>query len=167
VKWILAAIAAVGLIGAAVVAYVAGQKEIAEEREREEPIKTPPRITRGANGEVIVKLDEDTQSRIGLKTEIARSQTIYPETPAYGHLQEDPGMSFIVRAPVAGTLHSDQFRDWPRLGENLSDGISFGIVEPRLVPFERVDVGNRLTNAQADVELLRQVWTPHAPNTSG
>lgn len=155
VKWILAAIAAVGLISAAVVAYVAGQKEIAEEREREEPVKTPPRITRGANGDVIVKLDEDTQSRIGLKTEIARTQTIYPETAAYGHLQEDPGMSFIVRAPVAGTLRSDHSRDWPRLGENLSDEISFGIVEPRLVPFERVDVGNRLTNAQADVEAAQ------------
>ena len=150
VKWILAAIAGVGLIGAGVLAYVGGQREIAQEREREEPIKTPPRITRGPNGEVIVKLDGDTQSRIGLKTELARSETIYLEAAAYGHLQEDPGMSFIVRAPVAGTLRSSQSRDWPRLGENLSDGLSFGIVEPRLVPFERIDVGNRLTNAQAD-----------------
>lgn len=155
VKWILAAIAGVGLILAGVLAYVASQKEIAQEREREEPIKTPPRITRGPNGEVIVKLDGDTQSRIGLKTEVARSETIYPETAAYGHLQEDPGTSFFVRAPVAGTLRSTQSRDWPRLGENLSDGISFGIVEPRLVPFERIDVGNRLTNAQADVEAAQ------------
>ena len=155
VKWTLAAIVGVGLIGAGVVAYVAGQKEISEEREREEPIKTPPRITRGANGEVIVKLDVDTQTRIGLKTELTRSETIYPETAAYGHLQEDPGTSFIVRAPVAGTLRSAESRDWPRLGENLSDGLSFGIVEPRLAPFERVDVGNRLTNAQADVEAAQ------------
>ena len=155
VKWILAAIAGVGLIGAGALAYVAGHREIAEEREREEPIKTPPRITRGPNGEVIVKLDGDTQSRIGLKTELARSETIYPETAAYGRLQEDPATSFIVRAPVAGTLRSSQSRDWPRLGENLSDGLSFGIVEPRLVPFERIDVGNRLTNAQADVEAAQ------------
>jgi hypothetical protein len=155
VKWILATIAGVGLVGASVFAYVAGQKEIAEERQREEPVKTPPRISRGPNGETIVKLDRDTQSRIGLKTEVARSESIYPETAAYGHLQEDPGTSFVVRAPVAGTLRSAQSRDWPRLGENLSDGLSFGIVEPRLVPFERVDVGNRLTNAQADVEAAQ------------
>ena len=155
VKWILATIAGLGLIGGGVLAYVAGQREIAEEREREEPIKTPPRITRGPNGEVIVKLDGDTQLRIGLKTELARSQTIYPEMAAYGHLLEDPGMSFVVRAPVAGILRSAGSRDWPRLGENLSDGLSFGIVEPRLIPFERVDVGNRLTNAQADVEAAQ------------
>ena len=155
VKWILAVIAGVGLIGAGVLAYVAGHREVAEEREREEPIKTPPRITRGPNGEVIVKLDGDTQSRIGLKTALTRSETIYPETAAYGRLQDDPGASFVVRAPVAGTLRSTQSRDWPRLGENLSDGLSFGIVEPRLVPFERIDVGNRLTNAQADVEAAQ------------
>lgn len=155
VKWILAAIAGVGLIGAGVLAYVAGQKEIAQEREREEPVKTPPRIARGPNGEVVVKLDEDAQSRIGLKTDVARSETVYPEAAAYGHLQEDPGASFVVRAPVAGTLRSAQSRDWPSLGENLSDGLSFGIVEPRLVPFERIDVGNRLTNAQADVEAAQ------------
>lgn len=155
VKWILATIAGAGLIGAGVLAYVAGQNEIAQEREREEPIKTLPGITRGPDGEVIVKLDRDTQSLVGLRTELMRSETVYPETEAYGRIEEDPGTSFVVRAPVAGTLRSSQSRDWPRLGESLPDGLSFGIVEPRLIPFERVDVGNRLTNAQADVETAQ------------
>jgi multidrug efflux pump subunit AcrA (membrane-fusion protein) len=155
VKWILTTIACVGLIGAGVLAYVAGQREIAEEREREEPIKTPPRVTRGPNGETIVKLDSDTQSRIGLKADLARSETVYPEIAAYGHLLEDPGAAFVVRAPVAGVLRNTESRDWPRLGETVSDGLSFGIIEPRLVPFERLDVGNRLTNAQADIEAAQ------------
>lgn len=155
VKWMLAIVAGVGLIGLAVFAFVRSRGEVAREQEREEPVKTPARISRGASGEVIVTLDDETQARIGLKTEITRLETVYPEMPAYGRLQEDPGASFVVRAPVAGVLRSAAAQDWPRLGETLSDGLSFGIVEPRLVPFERVDVGNRLTNAQADVEAAQ------------
>jgi len=154
-KWILATVIGAGLIGLAVFAFVEGRGEISRVHEREEPIKTPPRISRGASGEVIVTLDRDTQTRIGLKTEVARSETVYPEVAAYGHLQEDPGASFVVRASVAGVLRNANSRDWPRLGETLSDGLSFGLVEPRLVPFERVDIGNRLTNAQADVEAAQ------------
>jgi hypothetical protein len=150
-KWTLAVIAAAGLAGLATFAFVKGREEVGQEREREEPVKIPPRISRGANGEVIVTLDRETQERMGFKTEVTRREILYPEVAAYGRLQEDPGASFIVRAPVVGVLHNAVSGDWPRLGETLSDGQSFGTVEPRLVPFERVDVGNRLTNAQADV----------------
>ena len=154
-KWILAIVAGAGLIGLAVFAFVSGREEIAQEREREEPVKVPPRLSRGASGEVIVTLDRDTQTRIGLKAEAARSETVYPEVVAYGRLQEDPGASFVVRAPVAGTVRAADSRPWPQLGEALADASSFGIIEPRLVPFERVDIGNRLTNAQADVEAAQ------------
>ncbi|HYM74875.1 MAG TPA: HlyD family efflux transporter periplasmic adaptor subunit [Candidatus Dormibacteraeota bacterium] len=154
-KWIIAIVAGLGLIGLAVFAVIAGREEIAQERKREEPVKTPPRLSRGADGEVIVTLDRDTQTRIGLKVEAARTETIYPEVVAYGRLQEDPGASFVVRAPVAGTVRTADSRPWPQLGETLADGSSFGIIEPRLVPFERVDIGNRLTNAQADMEAAQ------------
>ena len=150
-KWILAVVIGMGLIGLLTFAFVAGREELAREREREKPIKIPPRISRNASGDLIVTLDRDTQARIGLKTEVASSETVYPEVAAYGRLQEDPGASFIVRAPVAGVLRNVASSEWPRLGEMLADGRSFGIIEPRLVPFERVDVGNRLTNAQADI----------------
>ena len=154
-KWILAAVVGAGLIGLAIFAFTAGRQELAREREREKPIKIPPRISRNATGDVIVTFDSETQRRSGLKTEVALSETVYPEVAAYGRLQEDPGASFVVRAPVAGVLRSVNTIEWPRLGETLSDGRSFGIVEPRLVAFERVDVGNRLTNAQADAEAIQ------------
>ena len=154
-KWILAAVVGAGLIGLAIFAFIEGRQELAREREREQPIKIPPRISRNASGDLIVTLDRETQARIGLKTEIAASETVYPEVAAYGRLQEDPGASFVVRAPVAGVLRSVDSSEWPRLGETLPDGRSFGIVEPRLVAFERVDVGNRLTNAQADIEAIQ------------
>jgi len=154
-KWVLAIIAIAAMAGLAVFAFVEGRKEIAQEREREEPVKIPPRISRGAGGEVIVTFDRATQTRIGLKTEVAESELVYPEVAAYGRLQEDPNASFIVRASVAGTLRAPEREDWPRLGQVLSEASAFGAIEPRLVPFERLDVGNRLTNAQADVEAAQ------------
>lgn len=154
-KLLLAVLVVAGVIGLAIFAFIEGRKEIAREREREAPIKVPPRISRNVTGELIVTLDHDTQVGIGLKTAAAVSETVYPEVAAYGRLQEDPGASFVVRAPVAGILRNSDSSEWPRLGEALTDGRSFGIVEPRLVPFERVDVGNRLTNAQADVEAVQ------------
>lgn len=151
-KWILAFVIGLGLIGLLVFAFIEGRAELAREREREKPIKIPPRISRTAGGNVVVTLDRDTQARIGLKTEVVGSETIYPEIAAYGRLQEDPGASFVVRAPVAGMLRNIDSRDWPHLGESLAEGKPFGIVEPRLVPFERVDLGSRVTNAMADAE---------------
>ncbi len=154
-KWILGVVVGAGLIGLATFAFIEGREELAREREREKPIKIPPRISRGATGELVVTLDRDTQARIGLKTQNAAAETVYPEVTAYGRLLEDPGASFVVRAPVAGILRTVDGREWPRLGETLTGAQSFGIVEPRLIPFERVDVGNRLTNAQADVEAAQ------------
>ena len=154
-KWTLSIVGVAGLVALGVFAFVKGREEISQEREREEPVKVRPRISRGPSGEVIVTLDHETQERVGLKTDVARSEIVYPEVAAYGRLQEDPGASFIVRAPVAGVVRNAGSQDWPRLGETLNDGLSFGVVEPRLVPFERVDVGNRLTNAQADIEAAQ------------
>lgn len=80
-------------------------------------------------------------------------QTVYPEIAAYGRLQEDPSASFVVRAPVAGVLRRGP-KEWPMLGEVLAEGQSLGVIEPRLVPFERVDLAARLTNARGDVAAL-------------
>ncbi|MFZ5926393.1 MAG: efflux RND transporter periplasmic adaptor subunit [Acidobacteriota bacterium] len=152
VKWIFAAVAGAGLIGILVFAFLERRQELAREREREKPIMIPPRISRTAGGDLIIELDRDTQARIGLKSEILASETLYPEIVAYGRLQEDPGASFVVRAPVAGILRRAGSCEWPRLGDVLADGASFGTIEPRLIPFERVDLETRITNAKADVE---------------
>ena len=112
-KLLLAVLVVAGVIGLAIFAFIEGRKEIAREREREAPIKVPPRISRNVTGELIVTLDHDTQVGIGLKTAAAVSETVYPEVAAYGRLQEDPGASFVVRAPVAGILRNSDSSEWP------------------------------------------------------
>ena len=89
-RWTLVLVGAVALAIGLVFAFQAGRKEIAEERAREKPIKTPARTARDANGNVVVVLNRDTQAQIGLKTEAAVAETVYPEIAAFGRLQEDP-----------------------------------------------------------------------------
>ena len=133
-KLVLAVVLTVGLVGLLIFAFIEGRAEIAREREREQPIKVAPRISRNQSGEMIVTIDHETQVRIGLKTEAVTKQTVYPEITAYGRLLEDPNASFV--------------------GDVLADGQSLGVIEPRLVPFERVDLDARLTNAKGDVAVL-------------
>ena len=64
----------------------------------------PPRISRTPEGNLTVTIDHETQQRMGLETAALVSETVHPEVAAYGRLQEDPGASFVVRAPVAGVL---------------------------------------------------------------
>jgi len=151
-KWTIALIGGAALAGLLVFAYLQGRVEIAQEREREKPIKTPARTARDAKGNVIVTLSRETQAQIGLRTEPSAVETVHPEIAAYGRLMEDPDASFVVRAPVAGVLRRADSRQWPGLGEVVADGTRFGSVEPRLAPFERVDLATRITNAIADVE---------------
>ncbi len=134
------------------------KKKSAQEREREEPIKTPPSITRGPNGEVIVKLDRrHTQSRIGLKTELTRSETICPEMArSYEHLPGRPwNVIYCARTcgrNIAVRLSPEIGRGWERTYRMGSPSESSNRA---WFPFERVDVGNRLTSAQADVEAAQ------------
>ncbi len=152
-KLLLVVVLTGGLVGLLIFAFIEGRAEIAREREREQPIKVAPRISRNQSGDLIVTIDRETQIRIGLKTETVTKQTVYPEIAAYGRLLEDPSASFVVRAPVAGVLRRGP-REWPGLGEVLADGQSLGVIEPRLVSFERVDLDARLTNARGDVAAL-------------
>ena len=152
-KVLLGVVLTAGLLGLLTFVFIEGRAELARERQREQPIKVAPRISRNQSGELIVTIDHETQVRIGLKTEAVTKQTVYPEIAAHGRLLEDPSASFVVRAPVAGVLRRGS-REWPSLGEVLVDGQLLGVIEPRLVPFERVDLDARLTNARGDVSAL-------------
>ena len=152
-KVLLGVVLTAGLLGLLTFVFIEGRAERARERQREQPIKVAPRISRNQSGELIVTIDHETQVRIGLKTEAVTKQTVYPEIAAHGRLLEDPSASFVVRAPVAGVLRRGS-REWPSLGEVLVDGQLLGVIEPRLVPFERMDLDARLTNARGDVSAF-------------
>lgn len=153
-KWIVMGVVLVAIGALLIWAFLAGRQELAREREREEPIKVPPRVSRTAEGGIILTLDPETQTRIGLKAETLNATTVQPEIVAYGRLQEDPSQSFTMRSPAAGILRQADSRDWPALGEILADGAQIGVLEPRLTPFERVDASTRLSLAQADVQSI-------------
>ena len=84
--------------------------------------KTPAAASRTAAGDPIVRIAADAQPRIGLQTQVATAHTIEPEVVAFGRLEEDPSQTFVLRAPVAGTLHFAIGRDWPNIGQALADG---------------------------------------------
>ena len=151
-KWIIAVVLAGGAIVALSFAFMEGREEIAREREREAPIKVAPRISRNAEGDVVITLDAETQKRIALETATLIAYTVRPEVAAYGRVLEDPEAAFVVRAPIAGILRASPGRNWPSIGETVPDGVSIGTIEPRLAPIERVDLVTRISDARADVE---------------
>ena len=76
--FVLAAVCAV-----LVWAYLVGRKDLAEEKERELPVKTSSRVsTRG--GETVVTLDRETQARIGIVTVPLKATRHAGEITAYG-----------------------------------------------------------------------------------
>ena len=98
-KWIILMLLAGGVVVALSFAFMEGREEMAREREREAPIKIAPRISRNAEGDLVVTLDAETQKRMALETATLVTDTVHPEVAAYGRVQEDPEASFVVRAP--------------------------------------------------------------------
>lgn len=138
-----------GLVALFIWAFRAARSGEAAEKEAE-VVKIPPRVRRAPGGETVVSLDPQAQARAGLATEALAPATLPQEIVAYGELQEDPALSFTLRAPIAGTLRRSTARDWPALGQTLADGSGVGTIEPRLAPVDRVNLTERLTSARAE-----------------
>jgi RND family efflux transporter MFP subunit len=151
-KQILMVGAVVVLVAIGVGGFLAAQAEIKAERERDMPVKPPTFVSRGADGQSVIKLDAETQQRVGLVTRALAAQSMRPEIVAYGTLQDDPSQSFMLRAPLPGTLRLSKEHNWPKLGDVLPDGAVIGAIELRLSPTDRVDLASKLAGAKADVE---------------
>lgn len=151
-KWLAGLAAATGIGALLIWAFLEGRAELERERERELPVKTPPRVVRTAGGGTVVALDRETQERIGLADVALAAASWSPEAAGYGTLEADPEGEFVLRAPVSGTLRAAAGSAWPRLGVQLADGATIGRLEPRLGPAERLDVALRLAAARADAE---------------
>ncbi|HYM13473.1 MAG TPA: efflux RND transporter periplasmic adaptor subunit [Bryobacterales bacterium] len=149
-KWLVTVVVIAGAAALLIWLFLQQRGEMAKEQESERPIKVPPRVAR-VGGETVVTLDRDTQARIGLQTETLAAATLPPELAAYGTLIEDPSRSFVLRAPVAGTLRPAGGRGWPALGEDIDGGAIVAALEPRFTPVEQVDLSSRLAAARADV----------------
>jgi hypothetical protein len=93
-----------------------------------------------------VTLKKEAQARAGFTVEPLAPQIVEPQ-----RLEEDPSASFVVRAPVAGTLHATPDRAWPMLGQSLPPGLVLGQLEPRLLPTDRLNFTTQLATARADL----------------
>jgi multidrug efflux system membrane fusion protein len=115
------------------------------------PGKTAQHHSETKRRQAILTLDPRAQSRIGLKTEVLAARTFRAELVAYGLLQEDPAETFVVRAPLAGTLKPANAHPWPHLGERISDEVVAGEISPRVAPVERVGLESQLARAESEV----------------
>jgi RND family efflux transporter MFP subunit len=144
----------VAIAGGLVWSFLVHRGELAAEAQSDEPIKNAARVTH-VGQETVVIFDADTQQRMGIRTEAAVALKQRRVIAAYGQLQEDPSRSFVLRAPVAGTVQGAADRQWPDIGQNLADGSVVGALDPRLPPTDRITLNDRLASARADVESSR------------
>lgn len=155
VPWLVgvALFGAGALSGWALLAGHGGREEPGEDDEHRAP--TTSHVARNAAGDTIVKLDDETQKRLGLRVGELKAESLKPEVVGYGALEVDPTAIFTLRAPVAGTLRAPSGRGWPRLGEVIADGGVVGLIEPRLSAVERADLASRLATAKGEVEEIK------------
>lgn len=99
----------------------------------------------------IVHLDAAAQARAGIRTAALIERNVLPQTIAYGKLEEDPSGSFVLRAPISGTLHAGAGGRWPRLGEHINPSAKIGTIEPRFTPTERIGLNTQLATARSEL----------------
>lgn len=152
VTFVVGVVAIVVVAGLLIRSFLANRAELAAEAQSDQPIASASRVTRGANGETIIKFPPEMQRQLEIRTEALAGTTKLPETVAYGHLEEDPSRSFVVRAPASGNAREAVEHHWPDVGQEIADRTVVGAIEPRLAPADRITLGDRLSSAQADAE---------------
>ncbi|MGH9646708.1 MAG: efflux RND transporter periplasmic adaptor subunit [Bryobacteraceae bacterium] len=151
-KFVLTTLIALAIAGGLLWSFQAHRAELAGEAESDQAIGSSAQVTRGPGGEVVVKFDRQMQQRVDIRTQVLAAVTRRRQVLAYGHLEEDPSRSFVVRAPMAGTVAGTAGRPWPDLGEMIAGGSSVGMLEPRLAAADRITLADRLASAKGDVE---------------
>jgi RND family efflux transporter MFP subunit len=150
-KLLLTAVAAAAIAGGLLWSFQEHRAELAGEAESDQAIGSSAQVTQSPGGDVVVKFDRQMQQRVGIRTEVLVAVTRRRQVLAYGHLEEDPSRSFVVRAPIAGTVAGTDGQPWPDIGNTISDGSSVGMLEPRLAAADRITLAARLASARADV----------------
>ena len=92
IKWLIGIVVLIGVIGGLTFAFIEGRKELAREREREMPIKVPPKVSRAATGENVVTFDAETQKRAALVVEAAAAAEQRPEVKGFGKVLDPSGL---------------------------------------------------------------------------
>lgn len=121
-KWIIGTVVAIGLVAGLTFAFVEGRKEMAREREREKPVKTPARTSRAPGGDAVIKLDADTRQRVTIAVAPLVAAAHAPEVKAFGSvLDPAPLLALhgeLVAAEVALTNSAAQYQRTKALFED-------------------------------------------------
>jgi len=74
-----------------------------EKEEHGEEHKEESRVHRGTNGEVLVKVDKETQERIGLKTETLQPAELPMEVKGYGRVVDPAPLSMLLAEEISAS----------------------------------------------------------------
>lgn len=116
---------------------------------------TEPATSQEAEYDSSVTIDDESAERIDLQIQPLAPVSVARQAIAYGLIENDPASTFTLRAPVAGTLRTASGKPWPALGATLPDGVSIGVIEPRVTAMERADLASRLAAATSDADQAR------------
>lgn len=86
-KAVIAAIALTAVAGLLIWAFITGRKELAQEQERERPVKAPLRVST-QDGESVVTLDQATQNKSGIAMAPLKAISRQEELRAYGTVMD-------------------------------------------------------------------------------
>jgi RND family efflux transporter MFP subunit len=151
-KFVVGTTAVVIVGGFLIYSFLANRAELAAEAQSEQPFASASRVSQNADGQTVIKFPVEMQERLEIHADALAGTRRSPETVAYGHIEEDPSRSFVVRAPVSGNARQAANHPWPDVGQTIADQTVVGSIEPRLAPTDRITLGDRLSSAQADVE---------------
>jgi len=103
-------------------AFIEGRKEMQREREREAPIKVPPRLGRTSRGEPALMLDEEGRRLAALETTPARSFGSLVSVPRGALLRHDGRAWVFVETEPGHYVRREVALDQPAEGSWLLRG---------------------------------------------
>jgi hypothetical protein len=152
-KWPIALCSLAVFLGLVYLVHVAVQTERKEE-EGGDAVKAPSRREPGNR----VKLGEKTARAWGVEDAPAQPISWTPKILVYGRVVPNPRATFEVRAPFAGMLREAPEKPWPYLGKSVAAKQVLGVLDIRLGPQERLDLGLKLKEAQAKEKGAEDVF---------
>lgn len=89
--------------------FLESRKELALERERERPVKAPPRVSREA-GEAVIKLDTETEARSAIEARALKRVSRSAEVRAYGAVLQTQELADIYGSYSAAKAQVEKTR---------------------------------------------------------
>src|SRR5712692_2737595 len=138
-----------GLIALGCWAWLEGQEERKREEVRELSIKVPPRrVIDPETHETFIRLDRETQNRLGLVTEPVERVARQKSRKLLGFSIQVPHRTAQLRTPWTGVLEAPPGESFPTLGQELRRGELLGSLIVQWSPSDRIQLENLLRDAK-------------------